>query len=207
MGRRGIILIILAFIVVIVVISVIALIPRAHLVFSIAPTEATVSINGKTQSVKNQQSITVAPGELKIIVSRNDFGPYTETVTVKNGQTYEVIGALDPQTDAANKLMQTPEAMEVLQRVTDKKMRADTGKVTKENPLINDLPINDKYFSIIACASRKYPDDPLKIAICIKLYNPEAKQSALDTITGRGYKLADYEIVIIDSSYQQESGD
>ncbi|MDB5162007.1 MAG: hypothetical protein JWM52_515 [Candidatus Saccharibacteria bacterium] len=207
MGRRGIILAVIGFIIIVVVIVVIALIPKATLKFSIAPTEATVSINGKEQSIKNQQSITVAPGEIKIIISRDEFGPYQETVTVKNGDTYEVIGALDPKTDAANRLMETPEALEVLQRVTSKSIQTVTNEQAKKYPLMNELPINDKFYSIIVCGSEKYPNDTSKIAICIKLYDPEAKQSAYDEITSRGYKLEDYEIIIVDSSYQVESQD
>lgn len=208
MKQRNIILLVtVVFVAIVVIIIVLALIPKATLTFTIAPTEATVSINGKEQKIKNQQSITVAPGEQKIIISRDEFGSYEETVTVKNGQTHEVIGALDPQTDAAHRLMETPEAQEVLQRVTAKTIQVVTGNQAEKYPLMNELPIKDKFYSIVVCGSEKYPKDTSKIAICIKLYDLEAKQSALDDIESRGYKLEDYEIIILDSSYKTEGQD
>ena len=175
--------------------------------FSLAPSEATVSINGKKQEVKNQQSVTVSPGELTIVTSRSEFTDDTQKITIKNGETYNIIVILSAQTDAARKLLDTEESQLVKEQLGGRKVEEAAKEANSKYPILTVLPINDKYYTILPCSSEKYPDDTSKVAVCIKLYDPEARQSALDEITGRGFKLEDYEIIIIDSSYKPQDAD
>ncbi|MFY9228239.1 MAG: PEGA domain-containing protein [Candidatus Microsaccharimonas sp.] len=197
----------LAFVVIVIIVIINAITPRATIIFSLAPSEATVSINGKKQGIKNQQSVTVSPGELTIITSRSEFADDTQKITIKNGETYNIIVILSAQTDAARALLQTPESQQVMEQRTGRELQKATEQANEKYPILGVLPINDKYYTILPCSSEKYPDDTSKVAVCIKLYNPEARQSALDEITSRGFKLEDYEIIIIDSSYQPENDD
>lgn len=194
----------LAFIAIVIIVIINAVTPRATILFSLAPTEATVSINGKKQEVKNQQSITVSPGELTVVTSRSEFDTDTQKITIKNGETYNIIVILNAQTDAARELLQTPEAQLIIQQRTGREIQKASDDANNKYPILSVLPIKDKYYTILPCSSEKYPDDTSKIAVCIKLYDPEARQSALDEIVSRGFKLEDYEIIIIDSSYQPE---
>ncbi len=197
----------LAFIAIVIIIIINAVTPRATIIFSLAPSEATVSINGKNQAVKNQQSVTVRPGELTVVTSRSEFADDTQKITIKNGETYNIIVILSAQTDAARKLLQTPESQQIMEQRTGREIQKATVQANEKYPILTVLPINDKYFTILPCSSEKYPDDTSKVAVCIKLYDPEARQSALDEITSRGFKLEDYEIIIIDSSYQPTDSD
>lgn len=197
----------LAFIVIVIIVIINAVTPRATLVFSLAPSEATVSINGKKQEIKNQQSVTVSPGELTVITSRSEFADDTQKITIKNGETYNIIVILSAQTEAALKLLQTPESQQIMEQRTGRQVQEATEKANDAYPILTVLPINDKYYTILPCSSEKYPNDATKVAVCIKLYDLEARQSALDEITNRGFKLEDYEIIIIDSSYQPQDAD
>lgn len=197
----------LAFIVIVVIVIINAVTPRATLLFSLAPSEATVSINGKKQEVKNQQSITVSPGELTVVTSRSEFADDTQKITIKNGETYNIIVILSAQTEAALKLLQTPESQQIMEQRAGREVQKASEKANEEYPILSILPINDKYYNILACSSEKYPDDRTKVAVCIKLYDPEAKESALNEITSRGFKLEDYEIIIMDSSYKPEDSE
>jgi len=184
-----------------ILIIIYALIPRATITFSIAPTQANVAINGKKQSIKNQQSITVAPGEVTVVISRSEFDTYTEKLTIKNGEKKDVVAVLTAQTPAAQKLLETPEAQLVVQRFTSKLITNDTNKAKASYPILKDLPINDKFYTITPCDSQKYADDKTKVAVCISLTDNAARQSALDAITKKGYRLDDYEIIITDNTY------
>lgn len=211
MSRRTIItLIIVSFIAIVIGIIVYALIPKATLLMSVAPEDVTVTINGDTHKVKTGDVITVAPGTLDVSISRDEFDTYTQKVTVKNGEQVEILQALNPKTDAAKALLQTEKSQAIIQRITGNSMKVATDKLTKDFPIISVLPINDKFYTIAVCDSKKYPNDKTKVAICVSLYDMEAKQSAIDDVVRRGFNLNDYETYFIDASYNsaaQSNGD
>ena len=185
-----------------------ALIPRATILFSVAPHNITVSINGKTQSVTNGQKISVSPGTISLTLSRSEFKDYSEQIQIKNGETQEVLYALTPLTDAAKQLLNTDESQQIIQRIGNNTIQAGAADLAKKYPILNILPINDKFYTILPCDSVKYPGDKTKVAICVKLYDMQAKQSALDDMTNRGFNPTDYETIFIDNSYQTlNSGD
>lgn len=202
MTRRTITLLIIGFIVLATIIGVIyALIPRATIMLSVAPEEFTVSVNGQTSSKKTGDSISVTPGDITIGISHDGFDTYTQKISIKNGEKTEILQALTAQTDAARALLKTEKSQLIIQRIKGNQTNSTVTDLTKNYPLISVLPINDKYYTITPCDSKKYPNDKTKIAICITLFNLEAKQSALDDITSRGFKTTDYEIIFVDASY------
>lgn len=179
-----------------------SLIPKATIRLSIAPEEFTVAINGVTRNAKTDDVITVAPGEIEIIVSREEFGSYSEKVTVKNGEEKEILAALEPKTDAARALLDSTKSQNVIQRIGGKKVEEGAKKLTDENPILNELPIKDRFYTIVVCNSEKYPDDKKKFAVCVRLFELEAKQSAIDELARRGYSLDDYEVIFVDLTYE-----
>jgi hypothetical protein len=201
-SRKVAIILAVAFGVLVIVAIIYALIPRATITFSVAPEEVQVEVNGKNHTVQNGQSITVAPGDITVIVSRNEFDSYTEKFTVKNGETYEVLAALVAKTLAAERLLQTPGSQAVIQRVEGRKVERGAAELVSKNPLLKELPIIDKFYKIIVCNSQAYPDDTSKFAICVQLYELEARDAALNDIRGRGYNPEDYEIIVQDLTYE-----
>ena len=181
------------------------LIPHGTLKMSVAPDEVTVTINGRERTVTTGDLIRVDPGELTIKISRDEFEPHTEKVTIKNGETVEILAALFPKTEDAKALLNTEKSDIVIQRVTGRAMEKAASQLRNDYPIISSLPIKDKYYTVTICESEKHPDDTTKIAICIELYDLAAKQAAINDITGRGFDLNDYEHYFVDARYNSPS--
>ncbi|MDB5163216.1 MAG: hypothetical protein JWO54_167 [Candidatus Saccharibacteria bacterium] len=194
MSRKNIIrIIVVVFLLLIVGLITYSLIPRATLIMSVAPEEFNVTINGHDNKVKTGDAITVTPGDVTFKLSREGFEDYTQTITIKNGQRIEILQALVAQTDEARELLKTEKSQAIIQRVTNVNMLKAANSLSKKYPLLDELPIVDKFYAINVCESKIHPDDISKVAICITLYEPEAKQSAIDDVTSRGFNLDDYE--------------
>jgi hypothetical protein len=194
MSQKNIIQIAVALLALLIVGFVVySLIPRATLLMSVAPEEFTVTINGHDKKVKTGDEISVTPGDVKFTISRDGFDSYTHTVSIKNGQKVEILQALKPQTDEARKLLETEKSQAIIQRVTNVNLEKASNNILKDYPLVAQLPINDKFYSVRICESQLHPNDATKVAVCVLLYNPEAKQSAIDDVTSRGFDLNDYE--------------
>jgi hypothetical protein len=210
MSKRTIRLILIGAALLIIGLIVYALIPRASLLMSIAPEDFTVTINGHSQQAKTGDSITVTPGDISLSVSRDGFDTYTQKLTIKNGEKVEILQALNPKTDDAKALLNTAKSQAVIQRVTNAKMKAATDQLVKNYPILAVLPINDKFYTITTCNSKLHPNDATKTAICVNLYDLEAKQSAIDDVKQRGFNLDNYETYFVDASYNsasQQNGD
>ena len=208
MSRKKIIILIVCACVVLLIGGIIyVLIPRATLVLSVAPDELTLVVNGKSQTVKTGQEVTIAPGEITVELQRPEFDTYTEKFSIKNGEKREILVALNPQTDAARDLLRTDTSQQIIQRVGGKKVKEGGAQILTQYPILKDLPISDKFYTVKACTSRQYPNDPSKIAICINLFDMAAKQSAVSDIERRGYQLSNYEVVYIDATYSTQKAE
>lgn len=186
----------------VVIVGVVALmlIPRSTILLSVAPDEFTISIDGKKGELKKTgDSLSLSPGTHSVSISRDEFKTYETSITVKNKENFEVLIALEPLTDAARELLNSEKSQAIIQRITGKRMTSDIEKVRTDYPIISKLPIEDKYFTISSCPSVKYPNDATKVAICVYLFDPEAKESADDELQSLGFNLDDYEILYVDS--------
>jgi len=190
-----------AFILLIIGLIVYMLIPRASLLFSVAPENVIVTINGHNHKIETGKTITVAPGDLSISVSSENFDTYTTTVTVKNGEEKELLLALKPQTDAAKKLLETPKSQEIIQRIANVNMKKFSQQLLKDYPILSVLPLKDKFYTVTSCPSQVHVNDLTKVAICVNLFNLQAKQSAIDDISNHGFNIDDYELYFVDKSY------
>jgi hypothetical protein len=194
----------------VLIIVVYSLIPRASILFSIAPGEATVIINGRQQGIKSGERVSVGPGEVSVEVKRDEFVSHVETFTLENGGEYEVLVALDPRTAAARALLTSSESQLIIQRIAGRDLRNGVEELNTAYPILKDLPIIDRFYKIIICESQKFPQDESKLAVCIQLYDVAARRSALNEIKRLGYNLADYEVIVQDISYKtirEESGE
>lgn len=178
-----------------------AFIPRASVLMSIAPENFTVTINGNDRKIKTGESITVTPGEFLISISSDNFETYTKKITIENGEEQELLLALKPQNDTARELLETEKSQEIIQRIANINMKKFSNQLAKDYPILKVLPINDKFYTIISCPSKIYLNDVTKTAICVNLYNLQAKQSAIDTISNRGFSVDNYEVYFVDESY------
>lgn len=178
-----------------------ALIPRSTILFSVAPDEVIVNINGKNQTVRSGERVTVSPGEVTITVQQDEFGSFSNSFVVENGELYEVLVALDPQTAAARSLLESESSQIVIQRIGGKAVEDGAAALRAEYPLISELPIVDRFYKIIACESREFPDEPGRLAVCVQLFDLQARDAAIKDIENRGFKLADYEVIFQDLTF------
>lgn len=196
-------IIIAAFIVGFIALCVYFLVPKTYIIFSVAPGQVTISINGKpTQTVNNKDTLVVAPGHYSIVVTRDEFDSYTGQLDVTSGTTTEFLAALNPQTDAARALLQDDASQAIIQRFHGNSLNNDTKKISDTYPIISALPIDARLYTIYACQSAKYPNDPTKIAVCVDLYQDGLIPYVLKDIQSRGYNPSDYEMI-----YNNKYGD
>lgn len=200
-------IIIAVFVVGFIALCIYFLIPKTYIIFSVAPGQVTVSINGKpTQTVNNKDTMMVAPGHYSIVVSRNEFESYTGQLDVKSGATTEFLAALNPQTDAARALLQDDASQAIIQRFHGNSLNNDTKKIADTYPIISVLPINARLYTIYACQSAKYPNDVTKMAVCVDLYQDGLIPYVLKDIQSRGYNPSDYEMIYV-NKYSSPSVD
>lgn len=174
------------------------LIPKTYIIFSVAPGQVTISINGKPkQTVNNKDTVMVSPGHYSIVVTRDEFESYTGELDVKSGNTTEFLVALNPQTDAARALLQDDASQAIIQRFHGNALTNDTEKITTTYPIISVLPIDARLYTVYACQSVKYSNDNTKIAVCVDLYQDGLIPYVLKDIQSRGYNPSDYEIIYV----------
>lgn len=201
--RKIIILLIVAVVMVgIIALVIYSLIPRASILFSVAPEEVRVTINGSERNIKSGDRVTVSPGETTVEVSRDEFNNYSEVVTLENGDEYEVLVALEAQTAAAEALLATDHSQLIIQRIAGRDLKNGAEELRAAYPVLEVLPIVDRFYKVIVCESKKHPDDKTKLALCVQLFELAARQSALAEIKRRGYNPSDYEVIFQDFTYK-----
>lgn len=186
---------VLVFLVVIVVLIIISVAPKTKILFTTAPESVSVIINNKTYSVNNEETINFKPGTYEYKVSSEGFGDYTNKITVKSGETSELLVALEPTTDAAKSLLLNDKSQLVMQRFYGLNKIQYIKTISDKYPLIDILPIRARLYTIYTCNSVKYPNDTTKIAVCVDMTSDELKPYVIKDIESRGFKINDYEII------------
>jgi hypothetical protein len=178
-----------------------ALIPKAFINFTTAPQQVYVQIGSATKrQVSNGASVLVNPGKYNIKVTQTGFTDYQKDITVNNGQTVSFLVALKPQTDEAKAQVDDYASQSIIDRfyqgVYDENNAKFQNIVDKDYPIVNDIPIYGGSYTITSCASKKYPNDNTKIALCVEVPNEDGKSVVINEIkTSFGYNLNDYEVI------------
>jgi hypothetical protein len=172
--------------------------PRSTIVLRVAPTEVYLSIDDNpVRLVKNLQTINLAPGSHSLTFSRDEFDSKTIEVITENGESRDIISALNPLTDAARDLLLNDESDAVIQLQTGESIIEDGQKLREKYPILKDLPITARLYVVNVCKSVKYPDDETKIALCADVYHDGLKPYIEKDISNLGYNPKDYEIIYI----------
>ncbi|HZJ34712.1 MAG TPA: PEGA domain-containing protein [Candidatus Angelobacter sp.] len=180
----------------IIAIGIYFLVPKTYIKFVTAPQIISVSIDGgNAQSITNGANIGVSSGKHLISISQNDFNPYVKEIDLKGGQTTEFIVALTPLTDAASELLKDDKSQVVLKSFYGKIYTQPTDSLIKNYPILSILPIRARLYTIYACESKKYSNDPTKIALCVDKVQSDLNPYVLKDIQSRGYEPTDYEII------------
>lgn len=172
------------------------LFPRTQLSLAIAPSPLNIKIDsGATQRVKNGDKVSVSPGDHTITVSEDQFTSYTTKITIKFGETQELLVALTPTTDVAQQRLNDDVSQAIVQRFHGKTMSSQTDQLSKDYPILSILPITARFYRIYPCPSQKYPNDSTKIAVCVDTNQDGIQPYVEKDLASRGFNASDYEMI------------
>lgn len=201
MKRKQIIIIIIVLLIVVILIYL--LIPKSYLKFTTSPQQADIIIdNSPKGSIKNGEIKIINPGHHKITISRDEFSTYTKDIDININETKEILVILDAYTNNAKNILNTPEDQRIREANYRKETEEGAKLIEKEYPILKILPYYSHSYNIKSCDSKKYPNNKSKIAICIKVIDPNTKKFALKFITDKGYIPNDYEIIWNEDYFQ-----
>jgi len=172
------------------------LIPRAEILFQVAPEQVKISINGKEyRNITNGDKISLSPGKYKIIVYRDEFDPAIFEMDLKNHESKEIVSVLTPLTENAKKLLDNERSGRVIEKFTAMNMDKAIKTIQTRYPIVNILPIENRNYAVRSCASKLHPGDMNKIALCVDIPSEEFKLIVKDDIKARGFNPDEYEYI------------
>jgi len=159
-----------------------------------SPTDAKIYVNNKEINAKNKSFIRTGSGTYTIKASREHFKDTSIKVVVSRGKNADAAILMEPSDD---------QGREILLKGAEQQPREEAGyrqsvdvgnKATEKAPLIKYLPAVTVNFRIDYGVSKKYPDDPTKVAIYITTDVESQRKLALDWIKNKGFSPDDFEI-------------
>lgn len=159
----------------------------------VVPDDSEVLMDGK---VVGSGNTAAKPGKHNIEVRHKDFSPLkTEATSISSMITTVPIG-LTPDTTAGKKWkMDHNNEYLALDGLVSEQFNNESEAITKTYPIVADLPKDiSPIFRIDYGVSKRYPNNPKKIALYISSDNVADKIAALNYIYIMGYDPSDYEI-------------
>jgi hypothetical protein len=176
--------------------------PISFIKFTTAPDHVAVLIDNDKHLIKSGDTVNIAPGKHTVTIFEDDYNPYEQQITVANRSTYDFTIGLIGLSDKTRDIVSNPKYSGVYEKM-DSKLQSTIDNLTFDKyPVIDILPIEARYYTISACKSEKYPNDPLAEAICIDVNPPIAnsgwdyKSDALENLKSHTfYSIDNYEII------------
>jgi hypothetical protein len=177
---------------------------RGTLDLRVAPQDATI-ITSKGAHLKIGSN-TLTKGSYTITISRPHFVSKTLNFTIQSGQTTkELYGLAVGDAIGLQYYTDHPDQKAIADGITGQQLDAIGAQVAQSQPLVTKLPIENLTWRLDAGQSKKYPNDPTKVAIYITIQDEAARQAALSWMTTNGYAPRDYEIIFQDvAAYSQQ---
>lgn len=169
----------------------------AKITLTFAPKSSSARIGTLSAHFGNND---VKPGTYDVVISKQGFETYKETVTVKKGDAIVVEAALesnDPST--ANWYNDHPEDYTIAQGIGDRRADNSARRMKAEFPIVDILPIVGLYSAYRV----DYGPSPTKkdgYALFITYQTAKDKQRAIDAVAEKGYDVDEYEVI-----YEQEA--
>ncbi len=161
---------------------------------TIAPDDSRVFIDSKAAHIGINKT---TPGKHTVEVKRGNF--YSSTVdftSIKNEVVELPIGLTPSNTEGEKVKNKNSDKYLELDGLISKQVENESSKIANEYPIVTDLPKDiSPIFRIDYGISKRFPDDPTKIAIYISSDNPADKIAAIKYIYIMGYDPSDYEII------------
>lgn len=160
--------------------------PKGSVEFALAPSEMTLTINSKPQTIQHKQILVLAPGTYEATFSSDGFKTKKKTIVVENKKKNRLVLALTPLTDAAKKkLSNDQQSTAVINEYN--KIRYDE--------LLDALPLSGTNYTISSCQSIKNPNSDTQ-ALCITTDSETGKSAALAALRRLDYNTDELELLI-----------
>jgi len=178
----------------------------ATLQMTIAPSIATVQVDGTTRKASGK--IRVKPGDYSLEISADGFVSKTVEVTAVAGETVSVMDYLEPSEGNENWYAEHEGDAMIQTEVMIKKMQEAYAKLAEENPIMDHLPVSIEYYlndySIYVKYNIRYEvDEDSVITIIIDDFSGGNKSLAMDKLRSFEVDISKYQIIYNDRSNER----
>lgn len=137
----------------------------------------------------------VKPGTYTVRITKEGFSSYTKEVTVKRGETANVLGSLTPTSDATkNWYSDHPDDYAIAQHAGDAQADEAREYLGSHYPIVKVLPIVGLY-SAYRVDYGVSPTRADEYAIYVRYQSESAKKAAIKAVKDAGYDLSKYEVI------------
>ncbi|OGL37414.1 hypothetical protein A3E49_02920 [Candidatus Saccharibacteria bacterium RIFCSPHIGHO2_12_FULL_49_19] len=162
---------------------------------NVIPEDSTITLDG---SVIKERTLDVQPGEHSIEASKEGFKPHKLDFETAKGATKEIYLLPEPTSEEALEwLRANPDIQLRRESFASQNVTEQQAIFENEYPILTVLPYISADFRVDYGVSKKYPDNPNKIALYITAISPELRKMAVNWIMSQGYNPAEYEIVFV----------
>lgn len=198
-NKKIIILILVLIVVTVSVAVVVALINKGsnkiETTVYVTPSDAKIVLD-KSTSISNGKNY-ISAGNHTISASRSGFTSKKLDFIVQKNSVNIFTMILDTNSSVGTQYLNDhKDEITKLEAIGSQQYTSNSNLIGENYPFIKDLPIDiSPLYRIDYGTSKKYPNDPTKIAIYVSAASPKDKQLALSTIYDKAYDPSDYEII------------
>lgn len=169
--------------------------PQGQLNLQVAPSSATVLIDGKP--AKNGEMM-VDIGEHEIGITMLGFKSYETVVNITQATPAYVGVILSPDSEDTQDWFENhPADQELSQTISDRQVDSSSQDITTKYPIFSELPtvFGDGADGLINIDSEAAINDSGKPSIGIYAADPQKRQEAISWIINRDYTISDLDVV------------
>ncbi len=164
--------------------------------FMVAPSSASISLNDTFY--QSAETYRIVPGEYQLLIEKEGFEPYQQTISPGDGETLNINIALEILPGNENYYKLHPDEAYALETIWTNQITAGSDIVFENNPIVEILPINVEYY----IQNKQYVhyqisfriDNPEEVIILINDYTGNNYDAALERIRTEGYDPDNYTI-------------
>jgi hypothetical protein len=174
-----------------------SIIYSANLRMSIAPNNATITLNGKKIKNKNQQ---IRPGDYVLRVEREGFDAEEEEFSVAKGETHDVLIALLPSDGNYEWYKENERDQIIFDGMITRKQDEAMREAYESDPIMRILPYTDTSFGLTFIVEASYNDGIellIRLNTCSDMVAENYKERALLWIASQGFRPENYHITYV----------
>lgn len=149
--------------------------------FIIVPDNTKAVVNNKSYIVNYETIIKTNPGVYHIKLSRDNFMPSEQDITVTGGKISKLYNALTPANNIGKQLISTDAMSLRLEQIGGYNSVNSPIEMAKKYPFTKNLPLVEKYFIITPCYGES-GGQPIGICIMLAIDEPSYREQAKTTL-------------------------